>query len=101
MNATEKVINDLNVAKNILCNPQMLSTEMCIKIGQAITSAIAMLKEQEAVHVKKQEPVDPVLDYWRANFGSHYKCGNCGSSLGYIYESRFCKRCGREVDWGD
>lgn len=47
MNSTEKVINDLNVAKCILCNPQMLTPEMCVKIGQAITSAIAILKEQK------------------------------------------------------
>ena len=47
MDATEKVINDLNVAKLILCQPQMLTPEMCIKIGQAITSALALLKAQE------------------------------------------------------
>ena len=42
----DSVINDLNVAKLILCNPQMLTPEMCIRIGQAITSAISLLKEQ-------------------------------------------------------
>lgn len=44
----EKAINDLNTAKLILCNPQMLAPEMRIKIGQAITSAIDLLREQEA-----------------------------------------------------
>lgn len=53
MNSTEKVINDLNVAKRILFNPQMLTPEMCVKIGQAITSAIALLKERE--------PIEPVV----------------------------------------
>lgn len=43
MSATEKVINDLNVAKFILCNPQMLNPEMCIRIGQVINSAIDLL----------------------------------------------------------
>ena len=47
MSNRDSVINDLNVAKLILCNPQMLTPEMCIKIGQAITSAISLLKEQE------------------------------------------------------
>lgn len=50
MNETEKAINDLNVAKHILCQPQMLTPEMCVRIGKAITSAIALLKEQEAKH---------------------------------------------------
>lgn len=45
----EKVINDLNTARLILFNPKMLTPEMCIKIGQAITSALPLLKEQEAV----------------------------------------------------
>ena len=45
MSVTE-VINDLNVAKRILCNPQMLTPEMCVRIGQAINSAIELLKEQ-------------------------------------------------------
>lgn len=49
MSETERVINDLNVAKRILCNPQMLTSEMNIRIGQAITNAIALLKEQEAI----------------------------------------------------
>ena len=47
MNAAEKVINDLNVAKLTLCHPQMLTPEMCVRIGQAITSAIDLLKECE------------------------------------------------------
>lgn len=47
MNATETVVNDLNVAKLMLCNPQMLTPEMCVRIGQAINSVIALLKEQE------------------------------------------------------
>ena len=49
MSETERVINDLNVAKLILCNPQTLTPEMCIRIGQAITSALALLKEQDTV----------------------------------------------------
>lgn len=49
MSATEKVINDLNVAKIILCNPQMLNPEMCIKIGQAINSAIDLLTSQALI----------------------------------------------------
>ena len=48
MIATERVINDLNVAKLMLCNSQVLTPEMCVKIGQAISSAIVLLKEQEA-----------------------------------------------------
>ena len=56
-----------------------------------LQQAIALLQEQE--------PVDPVLDYWRPDGGSHYKCGNCGCGIGYAYESRFCKQCGREVKW--
>lgn len=43
MSATENVIKDLNIAKFILCNPQMLNPEMCIRIGQAINSAINLL----------------------------------------------------------
>lgn len=49
MNATENVIKDLNIAKFILCNPQMLNPEMCIRIGQAITSAIDLLTPQTRI----------------------------------------------------
>ena len=45
----DSVINDLNVAKLTLCNPQMLTPEMCIRIGQAITSALVLLKEQSQI----------------------------------------------------
>lgn len=57
MSEAERVINDLNVAKLILCNPQMLTPEMCIKIGQTITDAISLLKEQE--------PRELTMDEWR------------------------------------
>jgi hypothetical protein len=50
MAETERVINDLNVVKITLCNPQMLLTpEMRVRIGQVITSAIDLLKEQETI----------------------------------------------------
>ena len=57
MTATERVINDFNVAKLMLRNPQVLTPEMCVKIGQAISSAIALLKEQEAREL--------TIDEWR------------------------------------
>lgn len=49
--------------------------------------------------ISNEKPVDPVLDYWRPDGGSHYKCGNCGCGIGYAYESRFCKRYGQAVEW--
>lgn len=49
MTDREKVVNNLNVAKLMLCNPQVLTPEMCVKIGQAVSSAIALLKEQEPI----------------------------------------------------
>lgn len=49
MSETEKAIENLNTAKLILCNPQMLTPEMCIRIGQAVTDAIELLKEREAI----------------------------------------------------
>ena len=62
MIATERVINDFNVAKLMLCNPQVLTPEMCVKIGQAISSAIALLKEQEA-RIKELEEKLRLLEY--------------------------------------
>ena len=47
MNVTEKVINGLNTVKLILCNPQMLTPEICIRIGQVVTKAIILLNEQK------------------------------------------------------
>lgn len=59
--------------------------------SKAIEKAIALLQ--------KQKPASPVLDYWRPDGGSHFKCGNCGCGIGYAHESRFCKRCGKAVKW--
>lgn len=53
----EKVIENLNIAKYILISPQTLSPEMCIRIGQAISDAIALLKKQEAREL--------TMDEWR------------------------------------
>lgn len=43
MTDKKKVIQDLNTAKYFLISPQMLNPEMCIRIGQAINSAIDLL----------------------------------------------------------
>ena len=72
MSATERVINDLNVAKLMLCNPQMLNPEMCIKIGRAINSAIDLLKEQKVRELtvdewrewKNNPKRDPICMLW-------------------------------------
>ena len=44
----EKIIENMNIAKAILCNPNMVTPEMCIKIGQTISDALSLLNEQEA-----------------------------------------------------
>lgn len=85
----EKVINDLNVAKLMLCNPQVLTPDMCVKIGQAISATIALLKEQEAVEPRR-------IDGKRNHF---IKCGNCNYDL--IQGFQFCPYCGKPVKWND
>ena len=84
MNATEMVINDLNAAKLTLCNPQALTPEMCVRIGQAITSAIDLLKEQNncencAITIEDRQPV--------------VRCKDCKHSCDYtdIYPNRSYK----------
>ena len=32
----EKIIENMNIAKAVLCNPNMVTPEMCIKIGQML-----------------------------------------------------------------
>lgn len=96
MSETERVINDLNIAKLILCNPQMLTPEMCIRIGQIITSVLALLKEQ-----------DPVKPHYNART-NWYECGACHYSMtsGMHCRSeipatkvRYCANCGFPVNW--
>ena len=93
MSATEKVVNDLNVSKLMLCNPKMLTSEMCVRIGQAINGAIDLLKEHEAI--------EPILSY------GTFRCGNCESIVGYNdgngcgYQNNFCSNCGQKVKWND
>lgn len=90
MSKTEKVINDLNVAKHILCNPQMLTFEMNIRIGQAITNVLALLKEQEAK--------SPVV--CKKNSCWIHVCPTCGSHDEELFrEWSHCPYCGQAVKW--
>ena len=88
MSETKKIIDDLNVAKLILCNPQMLTPEMCVRIGLAATNAIDPLKEQETTLEKD---------------GNHIRCLNCGEYWcendreGNLFPMNFCPNCGRRV----
>ncbi len=78
MNATEKVINDLNVAIFMLGNTQItLNYELRIRIGQAITSAIDMLNAQPRwISVEEKLPEDPgdylVYDGSNVQFCKYY-----------------------------
>lgn len=94
MIATERVINDLNVAKLMLCNPQALTPEMCVKIGQAISSAIALPKDQE-----------PKTGVWipKDDDANLWECSECGELqeiiFGTPYENgwHFCPHCGAKL----
>lgn len=44
-NSVENVIANLNIAKQILCDPGMLDNHMKILIGQVITQAAYLLNE--------------------------------------------------------
>ena len=92
MSETERVIDDLNVSKLMLCNPKMLTSEMCVRIGQAINGAIDLLKEPEAVEptVSGAEEHDGLRSWW-------YQCGKCKTPIDY--GDRFCRHCGQEVKW--
>lgn len=63
MSNREKVISDLETSKIILCNPNMINDSMLIKIGQAITNGIYLLKEQEPVIVRCKD-----CKYWHPLF---------------------------------
>lgn len=97
MSATEKVINDLNVSKLMLCNPKMLTSEMCVRIGQAINCAIALLKEQEPKTIIEIEDDD--LYAWNPKDVDYY-CPRpeCGKEISYDYN--FCPYCGQAVKHG-
>jgi hypothetical protein len=93
MAETERVINDLNVVKITLCNPQMLLTpEMRVRIGQVVTSAIDLLKDQEP------KPVKVVKNAYNHEF---YYCPRCDRSFYELSfgKPKFCDKCGQEVKW--
>ena len=57
-----------------------------------LSSAIALLKEKEAVEARKKNDgkPQPWTSWW-------YVCGDCGQEI--EYHDRFCRWCGRAVKW--
>lgn len=93
MSATERVINNLNIAKLILCNPQTLTPETCVRIGQAINSAIDLLTEQGPKTILDiADPIDGI------EVG---KCPRCERTIlkKQSDPTGFCKYCGQAVKW--
>ena len=95
MNATERIINDLYVAKLALCNPH-LTPEMCVKVGQAISNAIDILKGQEVTLLENQHK--PYGFSTNANSPWISRCSRCGKKI-EGKQMRFCKYCGKEARW--
>lgn len=90
----EKIMENMNIAKAVLCNPNMVTPEMCIKIGQTISAAIALLKMQELMPMLEVEDDD--LYAWSPEDVSYY-CPRpeCGKEISYDYN--FCPYCGQAV----
>ena len=92
MSTTERIINNLNVAKSILCNPQMLTPEMCVRVGQTITSAIDLLKEQE--------PQQVVIT--TNSYGTKFNhCPRCNRDLYTYPRQNYCSNCGQKLKWDE
>ena len=51
----DNIINDLEIAKRLLASPLSLDISMRIKVGQAITEAIDLLKQFEAREMTMDE----------------------------------------------
>lgn len=87
----EKIMENMNIAKAVLCNPNMVTPEMCIKIGQTISAAIALLRMQEPMPIE-----DDDLYAWSPEDVSYY-CPRpeCGKEISYDYN--FCPYCGQAV----
>lgn len=80
----------MNTAKLILCNPKMLTSEMCVRIGQAINGTIDLLKEQEPIpYGEKIKAGDVMLDF--------YECGYCKNAIRKPW--KYCPFCGKAVMW--
>jgi hypothetical protein len=78
----EKVMKNMNIAKAVLCNPNMVTPEMCIMIGQTISDALSLLKEQEPAQGFVDTDGVPHCDScgWVQSYGCNY-CDNCGKRL--------------------
>ncbi len=88
----EKVINDLNMSVCMLCNPEMLTPEMRIRIGQAINNATKLLEEQEPVIPIKNDFEIPLTNYYG------FEC-ECTAPL--MKYQPYCMKCGRAMKWND
>ena len=105
MSKTEKAIESLNTAKLILCNQQMLTPEMCIKIGQAITDTITLLKEQEPAKPREERHEVKVSHDWgdEVEVWSKFYCPHCGAIIANSNSMHFprCMWCGQAVKWNE
>ena len=83
----EKIIENMNIAKAVLCNPNMVTPEMSIKIGQTISDAISLQKEQE-----------PKTGHWvSVDDGSVVAIDNDG----YPERACFCSECKKYLTASD
>ena len=103
----DSVINDLNMAKLILCNLQMLTPEMRVRIGRSITNAIDLLIEPK---LGRWIPVDSYSAFggdeatWYAhgNPTAFHYCSECkeqarADEFGNEILSKYCPDCGAKM----
>ena len=79
----EKVIQGLEVVRNAIVDGYIHEPDQAVN---AITDALALLKEQEAVE-PKHNPLSP----------TDWFCGKCGMCISRFHN--YCPSCGQEVRW--
>lgn len=73
---------------------------MSLDDGIAVSEALELLKEQEAVEPTFKQDKNGIF-VWA--------CGSCGAYMYHIYEgidkankyAKYCRQCGRKVKWND
>ncbi len=86
----EKIIENMNIAKAVLCNQNIITPEMCIKIGQTISDVLSLLKEQEP-----QQVVITTNSYGT----KFYHCPKCNHDLYAYPRQNYCSNCGQAVKY--
>ena len=95
MTDREKVLKGWQRCK--ICNPGITATDEAKRAYVECEYTVGLYCDRNRLMNDTIELLQPVKPTWQGDYKAY--CGECGKRIPDYPKARFCRKCGKEIDW--